>query len=367
MTPTHRVEHVVENCPDCGTHLTGGWVQRTREVIELPVVPVQVTEHVFIARTCPVCRRRRVPTAQLDGAALGRQRLGVNLISRIATLREEGRLPIRSIQWYLRTVHQLSLSVGAIVSAIHQTAQQAQPAVAGMVTASAPAQWSTPTKPAGVRMGTMATCGLSAPPPSATSCGGVGARWWWTKRWASRSPECWSAISTLPTTITMAPSNGAGPTCCGTSTTWWRSTPRTPRWPSGPRQSISSMSRPGLSPHPQARRRRTAQLAWERQLLAICQPFLADPSAVQGKLCRRIERHIKELFVFVAEPDVPADNNPAERSLRHLVISRKVSGGTRSEQGTESKMTLASIFGTWRAQGLNPLAACRQLLTSPQV
>ena len=59
--------------------------------------------------------------------------LGVNLISRIATLREEGRLPIRSIQWYLRTVHQLRLSVGAIVSAIHQTAQQAQPAVAAMV------------------------------------------------------------------------------------------------------------------------------------------------------------------------------------------------------------------------------------------
>ena len=80
-----------------------------------------------------MCRRRRVPTAQLDGVALGRQRRGVNLISRIATLGEEGRLPIRSIQWYLRTVHQLRLSVGAIVSAIHQTAQQAQPAVAAMV------------------------------------------------------------------------------------------------------------------------------------------------------------------------------------------------------------------------------------------
>ena len=44
----------------------------------------------------------------------------------------------------------------------------------------------------------------------------------------------------------------------------------------------------------------------------------------------------------MAEPDVLSENNPAERSLRHLVISRKVSGGTRSEQGTESKMTLAS-------------------------
>jgi hypothetical protein len=68
----------------------------------------------------------------------------------------------------------------------------------------------------------------------------------------------------------------------------------------------------------------------------------------------------------VAEPDVPSDNNPAERSLRHVVISRKISGGTRSERGTESKMTLASVFGTWRARGLNPLAACRQLLTSPK-
>ena len=127
--------------------------------------------------------------------------------------------------------------------------------------------------------------------------------------------------------------------------------------------------------HPQAKRRRTTQLALERQLLALGQPFRRDPSATQAKLCRRIERHIKsrprtgygELFVFVAEPDVPADNNAAERSLRHLVISRKVSGGTRSEQGTQSKMTLASLFGTWRAQGLNPLAACRQLLISPQL
>ena len=32
MTPTHRVEHVMENCPDCGAHRSGGWIQRTREV-----------------------------------------------------------------------------------------------------------------------------------------------------------------------------------------------------------------------------------------------------------------------------------------------------------------------------------------------
>ena len=59
-----------------------------------------------------------------------------------------------------------------------------------------------------------------------------------------RSPECWSAIATLPTTIMTAPSSGAGPTCCGTSTTSAPATPKTPHWPDGPRQSTSSMSQP---------------------------------------------------------------------------------------------------------------------------
>ena len=98
MTPTHRVVHRVESCPECGTRPAGGWVQRTREVIDVPVVPVQITEHVFIARTCPVCERRRMPQADLAGVVLGKQRLGINLLSLIAALREEGRLPLRTIR-----------------------------------------------------------------------------------------------------------------------------------------------------------------------------------------------------------------------------------------------------------------------------
>ena len=130
MEPTQRIKHAVAVCPDCGTHLAGGWVQRTREVIELPVVPIQVTEHVFVARICPVCERRRVPKVDLKGTVVGRQRLGINLVSLIVTLREEGRLPIRTIQWYLGTMHQLHLSVGGIVQVIHGAAQRAQSAVA---------------------------------------------------------------------------------------------------------------------------------------------------------------------------------------------------------------------------------------------
>ena len=141
MTPTQRVEHVVENCPDCATHLSGGWTQRTREVVAVPVVEAEVTEHVYMARTCPWCRRRCIPPAQLDGVVMGRQRLGVNpesssgqaLISLIAMLREDARLPIGTIQRYLRTVHELRVSRGAIVDAVHRTARKAQGVVAGIL------------------------------------------------------------------------------------------------------------------------------------------------------------------------------------------------------------------------------------------
>ena len=122
-----------------------------------------------------------------------------------------------------------------------------------------------------------------------------------------------------------------------------------------------------LSEQRSEQQRRAAQLALERRLLALCRPYRDDPASAQARLCRRISNHIKELFVFVAHPEVPPDNNAAERSLRHLVISRKISGGTRSERGTETKMALASICGTWRTKDLNTLTACRQLLISPQV
>ncbi len=78
MTPTQRVEHVVEQCPDCGIRLSEGWTQRTREV-ELPPALVQVTEHAYIARTCPQCQRRCLPSPSLDGVVLGQQRFGINL------------------------------------------------------------------------------------------------------------------------------------------------------------------------------------------------------------------------------------------------------------------------------------------------
>ena len=136
------------------------------------------------------------------------------------------------------------------------------------------------------------------------------------------------------------------------------------RWADGMRQ-LHAEAKAVASPKEKERRR--AQFQLEERLMALCQPFEEDPSAAQRKLCQRMRRFREELFTFVAHPHVPADNNPAERSLRHLVISRKISGGTRSEEGTKTKMALASLFGTWQTRGLNTFLQCRSLLTSPQL
>ncbi len=367
MTPTRRVEHAVEFCPDCGTHLSGGWVQRTREVLELPVVPVEVTEHVLVARICPVCERRRVPQKVFQGVVLGHQRLGVNLVSLMVTLREEGRLPLRTIQWYLKTVHQLDLSVGAIVQAIHGVARQAQPSVRAIleqvrgspVVQADETGWrqdgsngyiwtfSTATERYFLRRGR--DKGVVDEVLDSSFSGVLVSDFYAAyNHYPGLKQRCWAHLlrdihdlkRLYPEDLGLA------------------------QWAQAVHQ-VYTQAKASVLPRAQPGHR--VQLMLEEKLMALARPFLHDPLAVQAKLCRRMERFIKELFVFVSDPAVPPDNNAAERSLRHLVTSRKISGGTRSEPGTESKMALASLFGTWRARGQNPLLECRRLLASPQL
>jgi len=108
-----------------------------------------------------------------------------------------------------------------------------------------------------------------------------------------------------------------------------------------------------------------ARWAFEERLLALAKPYL-ESSAPQRLLCQRVERFLPELFTFVELAAVPSDNNAAEKALRPQVMARKISGGTRSAKGSDTKTTLASLFSSWQLQGLNPFTTCRQLLNSPQ-
>jgi hypothetical protein len=108
----------------------------------------------------------------------------------------------------------------------------------------------------------------------------------------------------------------------------------------------------------------TAEERWRqhhdlyRRAVELGQQHAQDRTHPCWALAKRLLRHQEELFQFVLDPEVAADNNLAERSLRPLVIMRKSSGGTRSPAGSKTRLSLASLFETWHARGRNPFTAC---------
>lgn len=366
LPPTETVQHVVETCPTCQTRLVGGWVQATREVIELPIAPVRVIEHQYVARVCPLCQKRQVPKVDLTGVVLAKQqRLGIGVMSLITTLREEGRLPFATIQWYLATVHYLHLSRGELVRVVRQVAARAKGAVEHLQAAiqTSPVvhadetgwrekgtngyvwTFGTPTHGYFVRGGRnkeVVDEALGAVFAGVLVCDFYASY----DHYPGLKQRCWAhLLRDIHDLEAVYPTD-----------------PALAAWAAAVHALYAEAK---AFAHPDAVVRLARQRALEERLVAISQPFGNDPLAVQGKLCRRIAKYRTELFVFVANPLVPPTNNAAERSLRHLVTSRKISGGTQSAQGTQTKMTLASLFATWRLQHLNPLVACQTLLKSP--
>ena len=114
--------------------------------------------------------------------------------------------------------------------------------------------------------------------------------------------------------------------------------------------------------HPAEQQRRTAKMALERRLLVLCRPFLDDPSAVQARLCRRME---------IKDSSSSWPNRRCRRTTTPPSAASAIWWSAARSVGAPARTGVChqdeSIFGTWRAQGLNTLNACRQLLASPQV
>lgn len=76
-------------------------------------------------------------------------------------------------------------------------------------------------------------------------------------------------------------------------------------------------------------------------------------------ICRN---HRDDLFRFVDNPEISPSNNLAEQGLRSGVVIRKVSGGSRSENGAETTAKLLSVMQTMKMQEGNILDNLANLL-----
>jgi len=72
--------------------------------------------------------------------------------------------------------------------------------------------------------------------------------------------------------------------------------------------------------------------------------------------------HRENLFRFIDNPEIDSTNNRAERGLRHAVVIRKISNGSRSEDGAEITARLLSVLQTMKLQEVNPFNGAMDLL-----
>ena len=78
--------------------------------------------------------------------------------------------------------------------------------------------------------------------------------------------------------------------------------------------------------------------------------------ARERKPLKSLMNHREGLSVFVEHPQVPMDNNIAERALRWLAIARKVSFGSDSEEGARTSAILYTVLGTLAKNGIDVLS-----------
>ena len=87
------------------------------------------------------------------------------------------------------------------------------------------------------------------------------------------------------------------------------------------------------------------------RLEEILKPNKNDPtklSTFKKTMLKKIDRY----FICITKPNIPTTNNKAERSLKHLVIKRKKSFGSKTPKGAEVMSILYSVIMSlwWRSK-----------------
>jgi transposase len=374
MAATRVERHALEQCPECDYRLRGESMDYSRQVVDLPPPqPVEVIEHQVVKRWCAHCERWHSPQLDLSGQVVGRNRFGVRITALVGYLRTTLRLPVGKVQSYLATLHNLQLSAGEVVKLAHDACGQLQGEADRLLETvrQQPVvhQDETGWRENGRNGYVWAT--ISAGPEAvryyeySPSRSHVVAQRLLGERFRGvLVSDFYAAYNLIP---------GYHQRC-------WVHLLRdlhdlkeehparsdVLHWAQAVRQ-LYDDGQAWLNHHPtpsdEERQRQYSTL--HGRSVHLGQQYAHDQAHPCWALAKRLLRHQDELFLFVRLPGVPADNNLAERSLRPLVIARKISGGTRSDEGTKTRLTLATLFDTWQARHLNPFLECLAALQRP--
>jgi transposase len=339
-------------------------------VLEIPAAPVEVVEHQILKRYCPVCQAYQTPRVSFAGVVVGQGRIGVRLASLIGCLRAVYRLPLAQIQALLAHLYGLALSEGGIQRSLARLTAALAPVQAAIVeqTRASPAQhmdetgwrqdgengylWVQATDgPLATRVYTYnrsrageVACALLGDFDGVLNTDFYAAY----DRYSGPKQRCWAHL--LRDAHKLAEDHPARP-----DVQEWVAALK------GLFAGATALGLAGCTPRERARVARDL----ERRLRLLARCYRRTDGHPAQVLALRLHRYESELFEFVRTPGVSPTNNLAERTARPQVIARKISGGSRSEEGSAIRCDLATVFHTWAARGLNPFTACLQALQTP--
>jgi len=75
----------------------------------------------------------------------------------------------------------------------------------------------------------------------------------------------------------------------------------------------------------------------------ISTPSPEDPKKL-ATIKESLRKNTNAYFTCLLFDGIPPDNNKAERSLRHLVLKRKISFGSCTQKGANAMSVLASVI-----------------------
>lgn len=84
-----------------------------------------------------------------------------------------------------------------------------------------------------------------------------------------------------------------------------------------------------------------------------------------SKVQTRIKNQHTNLLTALLYPDVPLTNNFAERQIRPIAVTRKISGGSQSRKGATIHAVNMTFMQTIALKGLGYLEELRRALTIP--
>jgi hypothetical protein len=95
-----------------------------------------------------------------------------------------------------------------------------------------------------------------------------------------------------------------------------------------------------------------------------CESHRYEDEAKVRALAREILNDWEAVIAFVDDPRLPPTNNDAERALRHAVIARRISFGTRTHEGSRCYAAALSVVETCRKRAVEFVAYASALIAS---